>query len=53
MDEDLIVIEIDISKEDKTIYISEECSSGCEYSFKNKTDIINAFKDYVKNYLTI
>lgn len=53
MDEESIDIEVSICKEDKTIYISEECSSGCYYSFNNKSDIIKAFKDYVKMYLTI
>jgi hypothetical protein len=42
-----ITLEID----DGIIYIGEEDSSGCEYPYETKQDIINAFADYVNNYL--
>lgn len=46
---DNMTIELD----ENYIYIGEENSSGCKYPYKTKQDIIDAFTDYVNNYITI
>lgn len=44
---------IDIDTEDNVVTIAEDNSSGCEYSFNNKHDILNAIANYIDNYVNI
>lgn len=44
-------MQINIEIEDGIMFIAEENSSGSEYLYKNKQDIINAFTEYVNNYI--
>ena len=46
-------IEIVISKSENKIYISEVNSAECIYKFSKKSDLKNAFNDYIKNYLCL
>lgn len=46
-------IVIDIDTEDNVVTISEDNSSGCEYLFNNKQDILDAIADYINNYVNI
>ena len=32
------------------VHIAEDNTSGCTYPYKSKTDIIDAFADYIENY---
>ena len=45
-----INIEITIIPSEKKIYISEENSSGCEQSYKNKNDMKKIFSNYLSTY---
>ena len=44
------MISVEIDKKEGIIFIAEDDSSGCEYEYKTKNDIIEAFKDYIDNY---
>lgn len=46
-------ITIDIDTEDNIVTISEDNSSGCEYVFNDKQDILNAITNYINNYVNI
>ena len=49
LENNCITITIDIYKDDKVIYIAEECSSGSNYNYETIDDITEAITDYVKN----
>ena len=46
-------IEIVINKSENKIYISEVNSSGCVYNYSKKSDLKNAFNDYITDYLCL
>ena len=54
MEEDTeIEIVININKSENKIYISEVNSSGCVYNYSKKSDLKNAFNDYITDYLCL
>lgn len=46
-----IEITIAINPKSKSIYISEENSSGCNYDYKETQDIAEIFEEYLCNYV--
>jgi hypothetical protein len=44
---------IDIDTEDNVVTIAEDTSSGCQYLFSNKQDILDAITNYIDNYVNI
>ena len=53
MEEDIIEINISIDKLENKVYISEENTSGCEYEINKKSDIEEAFSNYIKYYVDL
>lgn len=48
--ENEINLNITIDENKKMIYIYEESSSGCKYTYNNVNDISNKIKHYLKCY---
>lgn len=48
--EENLILTLDISLKDKSIYIGEESSAGATYQYKDINDLANKIKFYLKNY---
>lgn len=42
-------LNIDIELKGKTLYIGEECSSGCKYKVNNKEELLQYIKNYIED----
>ena len=50
---DDFILEMSFDKEENTVVIGTENSSGAEYHCKTLEDLEKAFTDYINNYLDI
>ena len=50
LEEDISFI-VEIDKNAHIVYITENNSSGCNYNYESKDDIIDAVKTYINNYV--
>lgn len=46
-----IMIKVEIVPKEKTIYISEENSSGCKYPYNNLDEAGKIFQEYIDDYI--
>ena len=45
-----IKLEIEIDLEEKELYIGSEDGSGAKYPFKNSSELVDAFEQYLRIY---